>query len=256
MSDPVKLFQIQTKLLQSRQRQSGHIIHQYQQTKLVHLCNSRSNLERFKHSFITPVDIAGKHPIRFLATVNDGAGLWAIDYHIWGQWQRDFGNAIDSEVGAKPHPTYKHNPAPLTHPDTHATQASKTPQPKPPATHPQTREPPTHNTFHTPRIPISFLGPIPPPNPRREHTTTSQNKSQQGGTQSPTPVGNIPSSHPPLPIGDGKPLLPQQSPTPIGNVPRSHSPSPIGNGELLLPHNTPNRTNQHPCTLPPATPAM
>ncbi|KIJ24210.1 hypothetical protein M422DRAFT_275056 [Sphaerobolus stellatus SS14] len=101
MSDPVKLFQIQTELLQSRQRRSGHIIHQHQQTKLVHLCNSRSNLERFKHSFITPVDITGKCPIRFLATVDNGAGLCAIDSHIWGQWQRDFGNTIDSEVGAK-----------------------------------------------------------------------------------------------------------------------------------------------------------
>ncbi|KIJ41930.1 hypothetical protein M422DRAFT_254940 [Sphaerobolus stellatus SS14] len=101
MSDPVKLFQIQTELLQTRQHRTGYLVHPHQQIKTVHLCNSRNDLEHFKYSFITPVDITGKRPIRFLATVDDGAGLCTIDSHIWNQWQKDFGNAVDSIVGAK-----------------------------------------------------------------------------------------------------------------------------------------------------------
>ncbi|KIJ36967.1 hypothetical protein M422DRAFT_260618 [Sphaerobolus stellatus SS14] len=101
MSDPVKLFQIQSEILQSRQQRTGHIVHAHQQMKIIHLCNSRSDLKRFKHSFIIPIDITRKRPIRFLATIDDGAGLCVIDSHIWGQWQKDFGNAIESIVGAK-----------------------------------------------------------------------------------------------------------------------------------------------------------
>ncbi|KIJ33630.1 hypothetical protein M422DRAFT_264397 [Sphaerobolus stellatus SS14] len=101
MFDPVKLFQIQSEILQLRQQRTGHIVHAHQQMKIVHLCNNRSDLEHFKHSFITPVDITGKRPIRFLATIDDGAALCAIDSHIWAQWQKDFGNAIESVVGAK-----------------------------------------------------------------------------------------------------------------------------------------------------------
>ncbi|KIJ45533.1 hypothetical protein M422DRAFT_250852 [Sphaerobolus stellatus SS14] len=101
MSDPVKLFQLQSEILQLRQQRTGHIVHVHQLMKIVHLCNNRDDLEHFKHSFITPVNITGKRPIRFLATIDDGVGLCRIDSHIWGQWQKDFSNTIDSIVGAK-----------------------------------------------------------------------------------------------------------------------------------------------------------
>ncbi|KIJ40527.1 hypothetical protein M422DRAFT_256496 [Sphaerobolus stellatus SS14] len=101
MSDPVRLFQIQTEALQARQHRASNIVHPHQQIKIIHLCNTRDDLDRFKYSFITPADITGKRPIRFLATVDDGAGLCAIDTHIWAQWQRDLGTAAESEVGAK-----------------------------------------------------------------------------------------------------------------------------------------------------------